>query len=259
MSTILFPSPIYGPVKSRRLGISLGINLMPAQGKICTFDCIYCECGYNADGHTTAKRPTRDEVKQDLEQQLKEMADTGQLPDVITFAGNGEPTAHPHFAAIIHDTIALRNQYCPKAKIAVLSNATQLDRPEVVEALKAVDDNILKLDTVNLDFIRLVDQPVQSSYHPNKIAEQMKQFAGHLIIQTIFFQGEHNGQHIDNTTPLYVEPWIETLKAIQPESVMIYTIDRETPEKRLQKASTMQLDHIAQQVEAAGFKCSVSY
>lgn len=259
MSTILFPSPVYGPVKSRRLGISLGINLMPSNGKLCTFDCIYCECGFNSDGHTTDRRPTREEVKSRLEQQLQLMVSEKQLPNVITFAGNGEPTAHPDFAEIINDTIQLRNSYCPEAKIAVLSNATQLHRPDVVEALRKVEDNILKLDTVNLDFIRLVDRPVRKDYRPEHIVEQMKQFHGHLMIQTIFFQGTFNNSTIDNTTQQYVLPWLEAIKEIQPEAVMIYTIDRETPARELKKATPQQLDNIAKQVKTAGFSCSVSY
>ena len=174
MSTILFPSPIFGPVRSRRLGISLGINLMPADGKVCTFDCIYCECGLNAERRPTLPRPTREEVAEALEKKLREMADEGQLPDVLTFAGNGEPTTHPHFAAIIDDTIRLRNQYCPKAKVSVLSNATQLHRPDVFEALLRVDNNIQKLDTVDMDFIRAVDRPTSPSYDVKKVVEPLK-------------------------------------------------------------------------------------
>ena len=142
MSTVIYPSPIFGPVHSRRLGISLGINLMPADGKVCTFDCIYCECGFNADHRPKAKRPTREEVAEALERKLAEMVSDGQLPDVLTFAGNGEPTAHPDFGGIIDDTIRLRDKYCPKAKVSVLSNATRAMLPEVHKALERVDNNI---------------------------------------------------------------------------------------------------------------------
>ena len=157
MSTVIYPSPIFGPVHSRRLGVSLGINLMPADGKVCTFDCIYCECGFNADRRPTQKRPTRMEVSTALEAKLQLMKDEGVLPDVLTFAGNGEPTAHPDFLSIIKDTMTLRNRYCPEAKVSVLSNATLIMRPQVFEALMLVDNNILKLDTVCPEYIHAVN------------------------------------------------------------------------------------------------------
>lgn len=260
MSTILYPSPIYGPVRSRRLGLSLGINLMPADGKICTFDCIYCECGYNKQRPTRSKRPTRAEVAEALERQLRKMHDEGEHPDVITFAGNGEPTGHPDFPGIIDDTIRLRGMLCPKAKVSVLSNATLIVRPEVREALMKVDDNILKLDTVNADYIRLLDRPVQPTYDVRTIIENMKRFNGHLYIQTMFLRGTtEEEQDVDNTSDTFVNPWLETVKAIAPMGVMIYTIDRETPDSKLLKASHEQLDAIKARVERLGIACSASY
>ena len=273
MSTILFPSPIFGPVRSRRLGISLGINLMPADGKVCTFDCIYCECGLNAERRPTLPRPTREEVAEALEKKLREMADEGQLPDVLTFAGNGEPTTHPHFAAIIDDTIRLRNQYCPKAKVSVLSNATQLHRPDVFEALLRVDNNIQKLDTVDMDFIRAVDRPVSPNYDVREVVEQLKAFQGHVIIQTIFFNVEERGTRNEerekisskllppssNIGATFVEPWLKIVADIRPQSVMIYTIDRETPIKGLEKASPDELNRIRDLVIAEGIPCTASY
>ena len=159
MATVIYPSPIFGPVHSRRLGVSLGINLLPEDGKWCTFDCVYCECGFNKDFRPKKPLPTREEVYMALEERLKNMSANGPVPDVLTFAGNGEPTLHPHFAEIIEDTRALRDRYFPKAKISVLSNATQIFRPEVFEALRKVDNNILKLDTVDEGYIRRVDRP----------------------------------------------------------------------------------------------------
>ena len=159
MSTIIYPSPIFGPVHSRRLGISLGINLLPADGKVCSFDCIYCECGFNKDHRPTLPFPKREEVAKHLEETLRKMVDDGQLPDVLTFAGNGEPTCHPQFAEIIDDTIRLRDQYCPKAKVSVLSNSTFIHHPQVHEALMRVDNNILKLDTIDPTYIQKVDRP----------------------------------------------------------------------------------------------------
>ena len=219
MSTIIYPSPIFGPVHSRRLGISLGINLLPADGKVCSFDCIYCECG---------------------------------------FAGNGEPTCHPHFAEIIDDTIRLRDQYCPKAKVSVLSNSTMIHRQQVHNALMKVDNNILKLDTVDPIYINKVDHP-NGTYDVAQIIDRLKAFNGHVIIQTMFMRGEAAGESVDNTGEEYVGPWLEAVKEIKPQQVMIYTIDRETPTMGLQKATHEQLDEIRDRVIAAGIPCSASY
>ena len=254
MSTIIYPSPIFGPVQSRRLGISLGINLLPADGKVCSFDCIYCECGFNEEHRPQKPMPTREEVSIALEKKLRQMQEDGQMPDVLTFAGNGEPTCHPHFPEIIDDTIRLRNQYCPKAKVSVLSNSTMIHRQSVHDALMRVDNNILKLDTVDSDFIRKVDHPA-GTYDVEKIIERMKAFNGHLIIQTMFLKG--NG--IDNTSDNYVNPWLQAVREIAPKQVMIYTIDRETPDQTLRKATHEELDAIRDRVIAAGIPCSASY
>ena len=258
MSTIIYPSPIFGPVHSRRLGISLGINLLPADGKVCSFDCIYCECGFNEDHRPSLPLPTREEVALKLEAKLQEMVADGQLPDVLTFAGNGEPTCHPHFAEIIADTIRLRNQYCPKAKVSVLSNSTMIHRPQVHDALMQVDNNILKLDTVDPAYINKVDHP-NGTYDVNLIIDRLKAFQGHVIIQTMFMRGECNGESVDNTGDEYVNPWLEAVKTITPQQVMIYTIDRETPTQGLLKATHEQLDQIRDRVIAAGIPCSASY
>ena len=258
MSTIIYPSPIFGPIHSRRLGISLGINLMPADGKLCSFDCIYCECGFNADHRPTLPRPTRDEVAAKLEQTLQRMTAEGQLPDVLTFAGNGEPTCHPHFAEIIGDTIRLRNQYCPQAKVCVLSNSTMIHRQSVHDALMLVDDNILKLDTVNPQYINKVDRP-NGHYDVQTIIDRMKAFNGHIIIQTMFMRGQYQGESVDNTSEQYVVPWLDVVKQINPQQVMVYTIDRETPAHGLEKASREQLDAIRDRVIAAGIPCTASY
>lgn len=254
MSTILYPSPVFGPVKSRRLGISLGINLMPPDGKVCTFDCIYCECGFNNIFRPSKPRPTRKEVAEKLEEKLQHMTEEGLQPDVITFAGNGEPTAHPHFADIIDDTLHLRDRYCPKAKVSVLSNATQLHRPDVVEALLHIDNNIQKLDTVNPIFINKVDRPT-GHYDVDKIISQLKAFEGKVIIQTMFL----HGPQLNNTTPEYVEPWLKTVADIKPQQVMVYTVDRETPDPTLSKATHEELDTIRDRVIALGIDCTASY
>ena len=218
---------------------------------------------------------THQEVIKALEKKLQEMQAEGQLPDVLTFAGNGEPTCHPHFAEVIDDTILLRNQYCPKAKVCVLSNSTMIHRQQVHDALMKVDDNILKLDTVDPLYINKVDHP-NGTYDVNTIIERMKAFNGHIIIQTMFMRGvasppaplqaergEKNvgvkPESVDNTGEEYVGPWLEVVKAIKPQQVMVYTIDRETPAQGLEKASREQLDAIRDRVIAAGIPCTASY
>ena len=235
MSTVIYPSPIFGPVHSRRLGVSLGINLLPEDGKFCSFDCIYCECGFNKDHRPKKKLPAREQVREALEARLLDMQQNGPKPDVLTFAGNGEPTAHPEFAGIIDDTLALRDKYFPQAKVSVLSNSTFIHKAEVFKALNKIDNNILKLDTVNVDYINKVDRPT-GHYDVNEIIEEMKAFKGNLIIQTMFMKGESQGKSVDNTTDEYVLPWLEAVKEIAPRQVMIYTIDRETPDHDLKKA-----------------------
>lgn len=259
MSTIIFPSPIFGPIHSRRLGVSLGINLLPPDGKLCSFDCIYCECGYNADFKAKQPIPTREEVKNALESRLKDMQENGPKPDVFTFAGNGEPTLHPHFPEIINDTIELRDKYFPDAKVSVLSNSTLIFKENVRNALMLVDNNILKLDTIDMDYIKEVDRPM-GKYDVNRIIDNMKKFNGHIIIQTMFMKGlSPNGVNVDNTSDKYVLPWLEVVKNINPEQVMIYTIDRETPDQRLLKATPEELDRIASLIKKEGLSVSVSY
>ena len=196
--TVIYPSPIFGPVHSRRLGVSLGINLLPSDGKVCSFDCIYCECGFNADHRPSKPLPTREEIREALEIRLKDMLVNGPFPDVLTFAGNGEPTAHPHFPEIIEDTLALRDKYFPKAKVSVLSNSTFIHRPAVFEALNKIDNNILKLDTVDSDYIHLIDRPA-GKYSVSEIIDNLKAFKGNCIIQTMFMKGTYRGQYVNIT------------------------------------------------------------
>ena len=258
MATIIYPSPIFGPVHSRRLGISLGINLLPDDGKVCTFDCLYCECGLNATRRSRKPLPTREEVAGALENKLSEMQAEGVRPDVLTFAGNGEPTIHPQFPEIIADTITLRNRFCPNAKVSVLTNATLITRDKVFNALKLVDNNIVKLDTVNPEYIQNIDRPT-GSYNLTAIIERMKAFNGQAVIQTMFMKGVANGIDVNNTGDEYVLPWIATVKEIAPREVMIYTIDRETPTEGLEKASHEELDRIVELLKREGIKASASY
>ena len=256
--TVIYPSPIFGPVHSRRLGVSLGINLMPADGKLCSFNCIYCECGLNEMFRPSSSRPTRQEVAEALEARLLDMQKNGPFPDVLTFAGNGEPTAHPYFAEIMDDTIYLRDKYFPNAKVSVLSNSTFIHRPAVFEALNKIDNNILKLDTVDEEYIRVLDRPT-GHYSIREIIEGMKAFKGNCIIQTMFLKGSYKGQDMDNTSDKFVLPWLEAVKEIAPRQVMIYTIDRETPDHDLQKATHEELDRIAERIRETGIPVSVSY
>lgn len=258
MSTVIYPSPIFGPVHSRRLGVSLGINLLPEDGKVCSFDCIYCECGFNKDRRPTKTLPSRHEVFEALESRLKDMKANGPKPDVLTFAGNGEPTMHPEFPEIIDDVRMLRDRYFPEAKISVLSNATQILKPRVFEALKKVDNNILKLDTVNPDYIQEVDRP-NGHYNVEAIIDKLKAFEGKVIIQTMFMKGIMNGRDVSNLSDGFVQPWLKAVKDIAPEKVMIYTIDRETPDHDLKKASHEELDHIVDLLKKEGIEATASY
>lgn len=259
MSTILFDKIVFGPVKSRRLGVSLGMNLLPRDGKLCSFDCIYCECGLNEERKTKTRIPTREEAKKELEETLIKMQSEGMIPDVITFAGNGEPTMHPQFAGIIDDTIELRNRFFPKAKIAVLSNATMIGKQAVFEALLKVDDNILKLDSALNSRIRQLNAPYSASFSYEWLVENLCRFNGNLIIQTMFLNGEYKGESVNNMTEEEVSGWMEALTQIKPRQVMIYTIERETPVKSLRKATPNELDRIAERARSAGFDVSVSY
>lgn len=258
MSTVLYPSPVFGPIHSRRLGVSLGINLMPEDGKVCTFDCIYCECGFNSDHRPHSRRPTRQEVVQTLEKKLTDMKINGPAPDVLTFAGNGEPTLHPDFPAIMDDVVRLRNEFFPAVKISVLSNATLVPKPEIRAALMKADNNLQKLDTVNSRYIEMVNRPT-GKYDVNEIIESLKLFNGHVIIQTMFMKGADGEENVDNTGDEYVMPWLEAVKSIKPQEVMIYTIDRETPDTKLRKATHEELDRIVALIKDAGIPATASY
>ena len=256
--TILFHSTIFGPIHSRRLGVSLGVNLMPSDGKVCSFDCIYCEAGYNAQGTGKSGLPSREKVREDLEKKLSDMHYNGDSLDVITFSGNGEPTLHPDFAGVIDDTLALRDRFYPDPKVSVLTNSSRVFDPAVAEALKKVDNNILKLDSAINPTMRLIDAPVSKEFTVERVVEALKQFKGTGVIQTMLLRGEHNGQHVDNTTPEEVDALIKAYKEIAPKEVMLYSLDRSTPEEKLKKVEKEELDRIADQVREAGINV-ISY
>ena len=255
MTTFLFDKIIFGPVKSRRLGVSLGINLLPNDSKYCTYDCVYCECGWTYKNHKAKLHP-REEVYKALDKTLQQMLEDGNPPDNITFAGNGEPTVHPDFAGIIDDTIELRDKYFPEAQISVLSNATQVHKESVMQALKKVDQNILKLDAASDRLLRIINRPT-GKLDTRTIVERLKKFEGNLIIQTMFIRGSYEGEDFNNTTADEVAAWLDLLKEINPKKIMIYPIERGTPTDSLEKISKEKLEKIANQARAIGFKVAV--
>lgn len=258
MSTILFDAPIYGPVRSRRLGLSLGVNLAPADGKICSFNCIYCECGLNEDHRTASKPPTAAEISTALDARLRQLAASGQQLDDITLAGNGEPTLNPEFPQVVDVVLRLRDQLAPNARVTVISNGTAAGRPAVHAALMRVDANLFKLDTVDQAFIEMLDQP-QGAYDVARQVELAASFGGHVIIQTMFLTGSVRSRSVDNTGEKYVGPWLQALARIRPEGATIYTVARETPVAGLAKAAPEVLDGIAARVRALGIPCTVGY
>ena len=252
---MLFDSIVYGPIRSRRLGVSLGMNLMPTTAKLCTFDCVYCECGWNQPvSHPVL--PTREQVREALASRLIALS-SNQL-DVITFSGNGEPTLHPEFLGIIEDTCALRNRYCPQAKISVLSNSTQLGRADVVKALRMCDNRILKLDSGIDTTMRLIDKPVNENLTVEQVAEWLSLFEGDFTLQTCFLRGEYEGQVIDNTTPEELSAWYTMIERLRPKQVMIYVIDRATPLQTLTKVPAAEMEAIAAPLREKGIDVIVS-
>ena len=254
---MLFNEIAYGPIHSRRLGTSLGMELMPLEHKLCTFNCVYCECGWN----TPVSRPllpTREEVKAALEKKLSAICIQHSALDVITFSGNGEPTLHPDFLGIIEDTCALRDQYCPKAKVSVLSNSTQLGRADVVKALRMCDNRILKLDAATDEMMRRIDLPVNEGLTVAQIMAWLAQFNGDFTLQTCFLRGEHAGKRIDNTTPEELAAWYQAVDILHPKQIMIYVIDRKTPEENLSKISREEMDSIAAPLIAKGYDVIIS-
>ena len=252
---MLFDTVIFGPIKSRRLGVSLGVNLLPQHGKICSFDCIYCECGLNADGREDTQLPTRQQVRKALEEKLIAYKQAGGEPiDTFTFAGNGEPTLHPDFKEIVLDTQKLRNQYYPDAKISVLTNAWQLDKPAVLEGLRQVDNAILKLDSAIPSTLLSMNRPVSPTFCMDTLIEQLVSFRGQCIVQTMFVKGPN----VDNTTEEEVSAWINALKLIQPRLVQIYSIDRKVPIEGLEHVDEGELREIEKRVKKIGLNTLVT-
>ena len=255
MPTFLFHDIIFGPVISRRLGVSLGVNLLPTSSKFCNFNCIYCECGWTLN-RQSPKFPPRELVNKLLVERLQERHANHEPLDVITFAGNGEPTIHPHFPEIIDDTLSARDHYFPEAEVVVLTNATMLHNVKVVEALRRVDQAALKLDSAIDATMRLINGP-QMPLSVAQIEERMREFGHDFTLQTLFLTGHFNGQVVDNTTLQELEAWLAVVERLHPRDVMIYTIDRETPASDLHKVSLEKLQAIAARVEALGVATQV--
>lgn len=243
---------VFGPIKSRRLGSSLGINLLPVNGKLCNFDCIYCECGWNADGRADNRIPTAAQVRSALEDKLAECMLAGTPIDSITFSGDGEPTLNPDFPKIIEDTVALRDIYYPEAKVSVLSNATMIGRKEIVEALKKVDNPILKIDAPTTGLASRINRPY-SGYSVDSVVKALKAFDGNFILQTMFLRSDD----FDSSSPEVLDAWMDIVRELRPRQIMVYTIDRPTPQSNLQKFTAEQMRSLVQPLVQEGFDIQI--
>ena len=243
---------VFGPIFSRRLGSSLGINLLPRNGKLCNFDCIYCECGWNKDGTGDRVIPTAADVRSALEDKLQECMLAGTAIDSITFSGDGEPTLNPEFPRIIRDTVSLRDAFYPSAKVSVLTNATRLSRDAVTEALRLVDNPILKLDAPTDALAARINQPV-GEYSVEEVVNGMLRFEGNFILQTMFLRGAG----FDSSSPEVLLPWMDIVRKVHPREVMVYTIDRPTPASGLQKFSEAQMRSLVQPLIDEGFTIQI--
>lgn len=257
MATFLFNDIIFGPIISRRLGSSLGINLLPKECKFCNFDCIYCECGWTPELKNAAiDIPSKEVVTKALEIELEKLSKQNQQPDVITFAGNGEPTLHPDFADIVISTIEIRNRLSPFSKVAVLSNATMLHKKEVYNALSLVDENIQKLDAAENHLTNMINKPL-GFFNLNSIIHNLKKFNGNVIIQSLFLKAVINNEEVDNTAERHLEIWLNALEEIKPGKVLLYTYSRDTPHKKLWKTDNGKLQEIANKVKSLGISAEV--
>jgi len=243
---------VFGPIRSRRLGSSLGINLLPEKGKICTFDCIYCECGWNKDGRDDTQLPSAEKVRNALEAKLQQCKASGIPIDSITFSGDGEPTINPEFPQIIHDTIALRDQYYPHSKITVLSNATMVHKPEIFNALRKVDNPTMKIDAPTNELIEKIDHPAPG-YDIHRVVEALKQFNGDFILQTMFLRSKD----FDSSSPEVLLGWMDIVRLLKPREIMVYTIDRPTPEVGLQKFTMEAMRALVQPLIDEGFTIQI--
>jgi len=243
---------VFGPIHSRRLGSSLGINLLPEKGKLCNFDCVYCECGWNKDGREDKVVPDAEKLRQALQAKLEDCAAKGIPIDSITFSGDGEPTLNPDFPEIIDITIALRDKYFPSAKVSVLSNATRVGRPEVFQALRKVDNPILKLDAPTDQLVQRINQP-QGDYNVRDVVEALRKFEGDFVLQTMFLRSPD----FDSSSPEVLNGWMEIVRELRPREVMVYTLDREAPAEGLEKFTVEEMESLIRPLREEGFKVQV--
>ena len=259
MAGVLFDEVVFGPIKSRRFGVSLGINLLPLHGKLCSFNCIYCECGLNENYKKEKQKLfTAEEIALSLRSRFVALKSGGLNPDNITFAGNGEPTLHPEFEAIIDNALSLRDEFFPKAKITVLSNATRLDRENVKKALLKIDNNVLKLDAGTNATFQAINRP-NNTITLEKVIDGLKSFGGNLTIQTMLIRGDVEGKLVDNTTKAELALWLKHIEEIKPKLVMLYPIDRQTPYNTLEKVPEAEFQALAARIEALGINAEVFY
>ena len=244
---------VFGPIFSRRLGSSLGINLLPQGGKVCNFDCIYCECGWNADGLGDRRLPTAEELREALRAKLTACREAGTPIDSITFSGDGEPTLNPEFPEMIDITLALRDVFFPAAKVSILSNATRIGREAVFEALRKVDNPILKIDAATTELVRRINRPVGGGYDLDEVVANLRRFEGNFVLQTMFLRCPD----FDSTAPENVEGWLRIVRELRPREVMVYTVDRETPLKGIAKVSPEEMAEIVRPLEEEGFKIQI--
>ena len=247
-----FEEIVFGPIFSRRLGSSLGVNILPTVGKLCNFDCIYCECGWNKDGKSDGKFPRLAEVENALEAKLSKAAAEGVPVDSITFSGNGEPTVNPDFPQIVDATVRLRDKYFPQAKVSVLSNAVLAGRKDIAEALKKVDNPILKIDASSDELIEKINKPV-GSYRLAEIVEALKGFGGNFVLQTMFLKSPD----FDTASRDALQGWMNIVRELRPREIMVYTIDRETPDKSLGKYTVEEMTAFVQPLLDEGFKIQI--
>ena len=243
---------VFGPIHSRRLGNSLGVNLLPRNGKVCNFDCIYCECGWNQDGVGGEALPTAAQVRSALEDKLAALLLDGTAIDSITFSGDGEPTLNPEFPRIIDDTLALRDTYCPGAKVSVLSNATRVHIPEVFDALSKVDNPIMKIDAPTNELVRLINNPAPG-YDVASVVEALKRFKGDFCLQTMFLRSPA----FRSDAPDVLDGWKAIVRELRPRQIMVYTIDRPTPQSGLDKFTPQQMRDAVSDLIKDGFNIQI--
>ena len=243
---------VFGPIHSRRLGSSLGINLLPTEGKLCNFDCIYCECGWNKDGRGDRRLPSASDLEAALGSRLRECASAGVPIDSITFSGDGEPTLNPDFARIIDITLALRNEFYPKAKVSVLSNATRVCRDDVFEALRKVDNPIMKIDAPTDALAEMINQP-QGEYHVSDIVEDLMKFRGDFVLQTMFL----TAPGFDSSSDEVLGGWMEIVRKLKPREIMVYTLDRPAPAEGLGKFTAEEMKIMVQPLVDEGFRIQI--